>query len=116
MATSKFTLKDKASVIAGSYLACVLIQRLEIPGVLVALSGSLELANAKRQYQQPFITKCQAMLVPFACPQGVSLASLWAKLGAAEALSQAAVAGEPSEEQAQDELMETILAMVRPSK
>lgn len=116
IAASKPTLKDKASVIAGSYVACVLTQGREIPGVLAALSGSPELAAVKRQYQQTFIEKCQAILTPFAGPQGVSLASLWAMLGAAEGLSHAAVAGDISEEQARNELMETILAMVRRSK
>jgi len=37
-------------------------------------------------------------------------------LGAADALSQAAVAGDIGAEQARDELRETILAMVRRSK
>ena len=37
-------------------------------------------------------------------------------LGAADALSHAAVTGDISEEQARDELVETILAMVRRSK
>ncbi|MFG6433061.1 TetR/AcrR family transcriptional regulator [Roseateles sp. LYH14W] len=116
IAASKPTLKDKASVIASSYVECVLTQGREIPGVLAALSGSPELAAVKRQYQQAFIEKCQGILAPFAGSQGVSLASLWAMLGAAEALSQAAVAGDLSEEQARGELMETILAMVRRSK
>ena len=43
-------------------------------------------------------------------------AKLWAMLGAADALSHAAVTGDISEEQARDELVETILAMVRRSK
>ena len=114
--TSKSTLKAKANVIASSYVECVLTQGREIPGVLAALSGSPELATLKRQYQQAFIEKCQAILAPFAGSQGVSLASFWAMLGAAEALSQAAVAGDLSEEQAEDELMETILAMVKRSR
>lgn len=116
IAASQPTLKEKARVIAGSYVDCVLTQGREIPGVLAALGGSPELAAVKREYQQAFIEKCQAILAPFAGRQGVSLASLWAMLGAAEALSQAAVSGDISEEQARDELMETILAMVRRSQ
>jgi AcrR family transcriptional regulator len=116
IAACKPTLKDKASVIASSYVECVLTQGREIPGVLAALSGSPELASVKRQYQQAFIEKCQGILAPFAGSQGVSLASLWAMLGAAEALSQAAVTGDLSEEQARDELIETILAMIKRSK
>jgi len=116
IAASKPALKDKAAVIAASYVDCVLTQGREIPGVLAALSGSPELATVKRQYQQAFIGKCQAILAPFAGPQGISLAGMWAMLGAADALSHAAVAGDISEAQARDELLETILAMVRRGK
>lgn len=116
IAASKPTLKDKASVIAASYVDCVLTQGREIPGVLAALGGSPELAAVKRQYQQAFIQKCQAILAPFAGPQGLSPASLWAMLGAADALSHAAVAGDIEEEQARGELRDTILAMVKRSQ
>lgn len=116
IAASNPTLKDKAGVIASSYVECVLTQGREIPGVLAALGGSPELAAVKRQYQKAFLKKCQTILAPYAGSQGVSLASLWAMLGAADALSQAAVTGDISEEQARDELQETILAMVNRSK
>ena len=116
IAACKPTLKEKARVIASSYVECVLTQGREIPGVLAALSGSAELSAVKRQYQLAFIEKCQKILAPFAGQEGVSLASLWAMLGAADTLSHAAVAGDISEEQAQDELMETIIAIVRRSK
>lgn len=116
IAAGQPTLKGKASVMAASYVECVLTQGREIPGVLAALGGSPELAAVKRQYQQAFIDKCQKILAPFAGAQGVSLAGLWAMLGAADALSQAAVAEDISAEQACDELQETILAMVKRSK
>lgn len=116
IAASNPTLKDKAGVIASSYVECVLTQGREIPGVLAALGGSPELAAVKRQYQKAFLKKCQTILAPYAGSQGVSLASLWAMLGAADALSQAAVTGDISEQQARDELQETILAMVNRSK
>ena len=116
IAASKPTLADKASVIASSYVNCVLTQGREIPGVLAALDGTPELAAIKRQYQQVFIEKCQHILAPYAGPQGVSPASLWAMLGAADALSQAAIKGDITELEAQEELRETILAMVKRSK
>lgn len=116
IAASKPTLEDKARVIAASYVDCVLTQGREIPGVLAALSGSPELAAVKRQYQLAFIEKCQKTLAPFAGRRGVASASLWAMLGAADALSQAAVAGDLDEGQARDELRETILAMVGRSR
>lgn len=116
IAASKPTLKDKARVISSSYVNCVLTQGREIPGILAALDGSAELAAVKRQYQRAFIEKCQNILSPFAGPHGVSLASLWAVLGAADALSYAAVVADITEEQAQHELMETIIATVKRSK
>lgn len=116
IAASRPSLREKASVIASSYVDCVLTQGREIPGVLAALDGSPELAAVKRQYQQTFIEKCQRILGPYAGPKGVPLASLWAMLGAADALSHAAVAGDISEAQAREELRETILAMVKRCK
>ncbi|MFY2836305.1 TetR/AcrR family transcriptional regulator [Achromobacter xylosoxidans] len=116
IAASKPSLKDKAGVIAERYVACVSTQGREIPGVLAALDGSPELAAVKRQYQYAFIEKCRRLFAPFVGPQGIATASLWAMLGAADALSTAAVAGEISEAQACDELRKTILDMVKRNK
>lgn len=115
LAASGTCLADKARVIASSYVACVLTQGREIPGVLAALNGSAELAEVKRRYQLSFIGKCQTILRPFAGAAGVSPASLWGMLGAADALSHAAVTGDISEEQARNELTDTIVAIVRRS-
>src|SRR5690606_36576763 len=106
IATSKPSLKDKANVIATSYIDCVLTQGREMPDVLAALDGSPELAAVKRQYQHAFIAKCQRVLAPYAGPKGITQASLWAMLGAADALSNAAIAADISEIQARDELRE----------
>jgi AcrR family transcriptional regulator len=103
------TLEDRAWVIAASYVECVLLQGREIPGVIAALSSSPELESLKREYEVIFLDKCRDALSPFG---RVSQAGLRAMLGAAEALSQAAVSGEISREEAQQELLETILAMV----
>ena len=95
-------LQEKSRVIAASYVNCVLTQGREISDVVAALTGSPELAAVKKQYQHAFIEKCAAILAPFCSRKGISTASLWAMLGAADALSDAAVAGDISEEQAQD--------------
>ncbi len=116
IAASKPSLKDKAGVIATGYVQCVMTQGREIPGVLAALGGSPELAAVKRRYQQAFIEKCQRVLAPYAGPAGIPAAGMWAMLGAADGLSNAAVAGDISAEQARDELMDTIVAMVKRSK
>ncbi|MBB5866427.1 TetR/AcrR family transcriptional regulator [Xanthomonas sp. 3058] len=109
------TLQDKARVIATSYVNCVLTQGREISGVVAALTGSPELAAVKKQYQHAFIAKCAALLAPFCPSSGISSASLWAMLGAADALSDAAVTGDLSEAQAQHELQAIILGMVERS-
>lgn len=109
-------LQEKSRVIAASYFNCVLTQGREISDVVAALTGSPELAAVKKQYQHAFIEKCAAILAPFCSRKGISTASLWAMLGAADALSDAAVAGDISEEQAQDELQSIILGMVERSR
>jgi AcrR family transcriptional regulator len=116
MAAARATLKDKAGAIAAAYVQCVLTQGSEIPQVLAALQGSPEMAAVKRQYQEAFIAKCQAMLAPFAGGEGIARAGMWAMLGAADALSDAAVGGDITEVQARDELQQTIMAMVRRSQ
>lgn len=109
-------LQDKARVIASSYVNCVLTQGREISDVVAALNGSPELTAVKKRYQHAFIEKCAAILAPFATAKGISSASMWAMLGAADSVSDAAVAGDISEEQAQDELQSIILGMVERSR
>lgn len=110
------TLADKARTFAAAYVDCVLTQGREIQGVLAALSGSPELAAVKREYQKAFIEKCAEVFAPFTDAPGVSSASLWAMLGAADALSDAAVRGDITEEHAKEELRQAVLGMVKRSK
>lgn len=109
---SNATLEDRAWVIASSYVDCVLLQGREIPGVIAALSSSPELETLKRQYEAIFLNKCRDALLPFAPGGNVPQAGLRAMLGAAEALSHAAASGEISREEAQQELLATIMGMV----
>lgn len=109
---SEPTLEATARVIAASYVECVLAQGREIPGVVAALAGSPELERIKRDYQLVFIEKCRKALASFIGPRGVAQAGFWAMLGAADSLSHAADAGEIAARQAEDELFETIVAMV----
>lgn len=106
------TLRDKAGVIASSYVDCVLTQGHEIPGVLAALAGSPELERIKRDYQLAFIEKCRATLAPYAGERGIGNAGLWAMLGAADSLSQAAASADVTPEEAETELSDIIVAMV----
>lgn len=109
---SEATLSARAAVIASSYVECVLLQGREIPGVIAALASSPELDQIKRDYEAIFMEKCRVALAPFAGAGAIAPAGLRAMLGAAEALSNAAATGEISAEQAQDELYQTIVAMV----
>ncbi|CAD5110488.1 TetR/AcrR family transcriptional regulator [Zestomonas carbonaria] len=112
---SEPTLAGRAAVIAVSYIECVLLQGREIPGVIAALASSPELEQIKREYEAVFMEKCRIALAPFAGAGTIAPAGLRAMLGAAEALSHAAVTGEITPRQAQDELFETIVAMVERS-
>lgn len=115
MAASEPTLEATARTIASSYVECVLTQGREIPGVLAALAGSPELATVKRAYQLVYIEKCLMALSPFARETGIAPAGLWAMLGAADGLSNAAATADITAEQAEDELYETIVALVQRS-
>jgi len=109
---SEPTLAERARVIAASYVDCVLLQGREIPDVLAALAGSPELGRVKRTYQVAFIEKCRRVLAPFVTGNDLDVASLWAMLGAADALSHASAMGDITPEQAKNELFRTILGMV----
>ncbi|QPC94364.1 TetR/AcrR family transcriptional regulator [Mesorhizobium sp. INR15] len=109
---SDSTLASKAMVIASSYVECVLQQGREIPGVIAALAGSPDLEKLKRDYELAFMERCRIVLAPFASGGEIVSAGLRAMLGAAEALSYAAATGEITPIQAQEELFETIVAMV----
>lgn len=111
--TSEATLPGIATVIATSYVDCVLRQGNEIPGVIAALASSPELEKIKHDYQIIFLDKCRLALSPFTRGGTITAAGLRAMLGAAEALSHGAASGEISQEQARDELFETIVAMVQ---
>jgi len=58
LAASGPTLAEKAQVIADAYVACVIKQGREIPGVMAALAGSPELARIKREYDVVFLEQC----------------------------------------------------------
>jgi len=111
-ADSGSTLAEKAQVIADAYVACVMKQGREIPGVIAALAGSPELARIKREYDVVFLEQCRAVRSPFAPAGALPLAGLWGMLGAAEGLSYAATTGDITPEQAVRELAATIAAMV----
>nr|WP_137933055.1 TetR family transcriptional regulator [Mesorhizobium comanense] len=113
---SEPTLASKALVIASSYVDCVLLQGREIAGVIAALAGSPELEGIKRDYRTSFIEKCRRVLAPFSGKAGIPAAGLWAMLGAADAVSEAAAMGDISAGQARDELYETILALIARSQ
>jgi AcrR family transcriptional regulator len=110
LAASAPSLAGRARVIASSYVDCVLAQGREIPGVIAALAGAPELEKIKRDCDVAFMAKCRTALAPFA--GAIAPAGLRAMLGAAEALSCAAAAGELTAAEAQDELVQIIVAMV----
>lgn len=106
------TAADRARIIAACYVDCVAAQGREIPGVLAALAGSPELAALKRDYQRAFLATCRQLLGPFAPGGDLPAAGLWAMLGAADALSDAAVAGDLTTAEAQAELRRILLDLI----
>lgn len=106
------SLASCAGVIAEAYVDCVMSQGREIPGVSAALAGSPEMEALKRAYEQPFLDKCREALVGFSPSGNIGLAGMRLMVGAADALSQAAAAGELDAGQAKAELQAAIVAMV----
>ncbi len=115
MASAGPTPQERAAIVAQRYVECVLTQGREIPDVLAALSGSPKLAAVKRRYQMAFMEKCRTFFALFCRGSALSSAALWAMLGAANALSDAAVRGDISRDQAVAELTATLLAMIERS-
>lgn len=113
IAATEPKLETMARVIASSYIACVLAEGRELPDVLAALSASPELTAIKKECQQAYIAKCREVLSPFTRSRSLPNAALWAMLGCADSLSNAALAQEISEQDAREELYEVILFMVR---
>ncbi|WP_409266624.1 TetR/AcrR family transcriptional regulator [Pseudomonas sp. KCJK8521] len=106
------SLASRAGVIAAAYVDCVMSQGLEIPGVSAALAGSPEMEALKRAYEQPFLDKCREALARFSPSGNIGVAGMRLLVGAADALSQAAAAGELEVGQAKAELQAAIVAMV----
>ncbi len=79
----------------------------------VPLSESSNNAEVSQYGPAQPARQCRDALSPFTAGGSISQAGLRAMLGAAQALSHAAANGEISREEAQQELLETILGMVR---
>lgn len=113
IAASEATLDGVASVVASSYVDCVLLQGQEIAGVIAALSSTPELEKIKREYEATFLTKCRTWFSPFLKSGELSLSSLHAIVGCAESLSAAAAREEISSQDAKQELLAVIVAVVQ---
>lgn len=104
-----------ASVIATSYIECVLLQGREMPSVMAALAGTPELEKIRNDYAVIFTEKCRRLFAPFCCDNQIQDAALWAMLGSAEGLSYATSCGAITATQAKEELFGIIILMVQRS-
>jgi AcrR family transcriptional regulator len=115
VAASQPNLDDKIRVVVSCYIECVLTEGRELPGVLDALSGSPELNAMKNRCRLDYIEKCRKILSPFAGAKGISVVSLLAFLGAADALSNAILMEEIEQADAHDELQQFLITMIERS-
>ncbi|HBI09183.1 MAG TPA: TetR family transcriptional regulator [Franconibacter pulveris] len=106
-------LETLAAVIADAYVACVLHQGRDMPNVMAALNGTPELEKLRQDYAVAFTRQCGEVFAPFCTRAPLTDAPLWAMFGAAESLSWAAAKAMITEQQAKDELLNVIVAMVR---
>jgi len=109
------TLEDRAGTIAETYVACMLEKGKEIPGVILALASSPELAKVRRDSEIIFIDKCRELLQPFVGSRGLNIEGLWGVLGVAQALTREMSAGHFTPEEVQKEIYNIILAVIRRS-
>lgn len=106
------SLSAVAKVIAGAYVDCVMAMGRELPGVSAALAGAPELDALKKAHEALFLAKCRAALQPYA-KQPLGQAGMRAMLGAAEAVSFAAAAGEIEVGDALHEIYDAIVRIAR---
>ncbi|MET3496404.1 TetR/AcrR family transcriptional regulator [Variovorax boronicumulans] len=106
------SLRAVAKVIASTYVNCVMEMGREMPGISAALAGSPELDALKKALEAAFLVKCRDALQPFA-KQPMAPAAMRAVLGAAEAVSFAAAAGEFSPGDAENEIYDAIVRIVQ---
>lgn len=102
-----------ASVIATSYIECVLLQGREMPSVMAALAGTPELEKIKQDYTVTFSARCRELFTPCCSQNPPGDAAILAMLGSAEGLSAAVVNGMITEQQAKDELFQVIMSMLQ---
>lgn len=101
-----------ARVIAAAYVSCVMEMGREMPGVSAALAGSPELDALKKELEAAFLVKCRDTLQPFA-KRPIAPAAMRAMLGAAEAVSFAAAAGEFDPKDAENEIYDAIVRIAQ---
>ncbi|MBJ2154310.1 TetR/AcrR family transcriptional regulator [Variovorax sp. IB41] len=106
------TLPAVARVIAAAYVNCVMEMGHEMPGVSAALAGSPELDALKKELEAEFSVKCRDALQPFA-KRPIAPAAMRAMLGAAEAVSFAAAAGEFDPVDAENEIYDAIVRIAQ---
>lgn len=108
------SLTTVARVIAAAYVNCVMEMGRELPGVSAALAGSPELDALKKQHEAAFLAKCRDAVQPFA-KRPIAPAAMRAMLGAAEAVSFAAAAGEFDPVDAENEIYDAIVRIAQRS-
>jgi AcrR family transcriptional regulator len=104
------TLADCASIIARTYLECVLQEGTDIPGVAAALTGSPELELFRTGYQQRLLSRWAIELAPFSARNELTQAKLLSIIGAADTLSTAAFSGQISFTSAEQEIVRVIMS------
>ena len=107
------SLESCAGALAEGYVACVMAQKKEIPGVIAALGTDPELEKIKRSYKAAFVEKYHKALAPFTPGNNIQPSGLQAILGAAEGLSYAAANGDITAKEAEEELRSIILDIVQ---
>lgn len=93
LAAAGRSLSARIAAISQAYVSCHLVEGVELPGVVDALTGDPELEARRRDAEQTYLDACRAALAGAGGGGELSPAAAVAFLGAAENLSRAALFG-----------------------
>jgi AcrR family transcriptional regulator len=98
-----------ASIVAGAYIDCCLVEGRELADVVAALAGSATLSQVRQEAEDAYLARCRTALEPFCGP--IDAAGLHALIGAGDALARNALAGRISPARARGVLTRVITAL-----
>ncbi len=106
------SLAAQLATVARCHVACVLDHGAEIGGVVAALAGAPDLAEVKRRSDERYVETCRRAITETDPSAEWTAAAAIAFLGAADALSEAALRGDLARDEAEAALTDLLASQV----